>query len=82
MEDLAYTKVPERLVHLFRKLAAEHGVPVEGGTRIDLRLTHADIASLVGSTRETVSLELGKLVDAGRLRHDGRAIVLPHAENV
>jgi CRP/FNR family cyclic AMP-dependent transcriptional regulator len=82
MEDLAYTKVPERLVHLFRKLAAEHGVAVEGGTRVDLRLTHADIASLIGSTRETVSLELGKLVDAGRLRLDGRAIVLPHRENV
>jgi hypothetical protein len=31
--------------------------------------------------RETVSLELGKLVDAGRLRLDGRAVVLPHEEN-
>jgi CRP/FNR family cyclic AMP-dependent transcriptional regulator len=81
MEDLAYAKVPERIVHLFRKLAAEHGVAVEGGTRIDLRLTHADVASLIGSTRETVSLELGKLVDAGRLRLDGRAVVLPHEEH-
>ncbi len=82
MEDLAYAKVGDRILHLFRKLAAEQGVPVAGGTRIDIRLTHADVASLVGSTRETVSLELGKLVDAGRLRLDGRAIVLPHQEKL
>jgi CRP/FNR family transcriptional regulator, cyclic AMP receptor protein len=77
MEDLAYARVGDRIVHLYRKLAAEHGVRVAGGTRVDLRLTHADVASLVGSTRETVSAELAKLVDAGRLRTDGRAIVVP-----
>jgi CRP/FNR family transcriptional regulator, cyclic AMP receptor protein len=77
MEDLAYARVGDRIVHLYRKLAAEHGVPVAGGTRVDLRLTHADVASLVGSTRETVSAEIAKLVDAGRLRVEGRAVVVP-----
>jgi CRP/FNR family transcriptional regulator len=80
MEDLAYARVGDRIVHLYRKLAAEHGVPVAGGTRVDLRLTHADVASLVGSTRETVSAEIAKLVEAGRLCHDGRAIVVPPEE--
>ena len=77
MEDLAYARVGDRIVHLYRKLAGEHGVAVEGGLRVDLRLTHADVASLVGSTRETVSVELAKLVESGRLRHDGRALVVP-----
>ncbi|HEX3551450.1 MAG TPA: Crp/Fnr family transcriptional regulator [Candidatus Elarobacter sp.] len=77
MEDLAYARVGDRIVHLYRKLASEHGVPAPGGTRVDLRLTHADVASLVGSTRETVSAEIAKLVDAGRLRVDGRAVVVP-----
>lgn len=80
MEDLAYARVGDRIIHVYRKLAAEHGVAVAGGTRIDLRLTHADIASLVGSTRETVSAEIGKLIDAGRLRADGKSIVLPDGE--
>ena len=80
MEDLAYARVGDRIVHLYRKLAAEHGVPVAGGTRVDLRLTHADVASLVGSTRETVSAEIAKLVDAGRLRQIGRAVVVPPEE--
>jgi CRP/FNR family transcriptional regulator len=77
MEDLAYARVGDRIVHLYRKLASEHGVPVDGGTRIDMRLTHADVASLVGSTRETVSAEIAKLVDAGRLRVDGRTVIVP-----
>jgi CRP/FNR family cyclic AMP-dependent transcriptional regulator len=80
MEDLAYAKVGERILHLLRKLAAEHGVPCEGGTRIDLRLTHADIASLVGSTRETVSVEMGRLVEAGHIQLVGRNIVLAPEE--
>ena len=80
MEDLAYARVGDRIVHLYRKLATEQGVPVPGGMRVDLRLTHADVASLVGSTRETVSAELGKLVDAGRLRMEGRSVVVPPEE--
>lgn len=80
MEDLAYARVGDRIVHLYRKLAAEHGAAVPGGTRVDLRLTHADVASLVGSTRETVSAEMAKLVEAGRLRLEGRAVVIPPEE--
>ncbi|HTW86275.1 MAG TPA: Crp/Fnr family transcriptional regulator [Candidatus Sulfotelmatobacter sp.] len=77
MEDLAYARVGDRIEHLYRKLALEHGVPVSGGTKVALRLTHADVASLVGSTRETVSVEIAKLVEAGRLRTAGRSIVVP-----
>ena len=77
MEDLAYAKITDRLMHLFARLATEHGVPAAGGgVRLDLRLTHGDIASLIGSTRETVSLEIANLVRAGRIAVDGRSIVL------
>ncbi len=82
MEDLAYARVGDRIVHLYRKLATEHGVAVPGGTKVDLRLTHADVASLVGSTRETVSAEFAKLVEAGRLRIDRRAVVVPPEDPV
>ena len=80
MEDLAYARIPDRLMHLFSRLAAEHGTQTTDGVVVDLKLTHADIASLIGSTRETVSLELANLVKAGKLRMDGRTIVIPHEE--
>ena len=75
-EDLAFLKVPERLVRLLEKLATEHGRETEDGTLIDLTLTHADIASLIGSTRETVSLQLKKLENDGRIRITNRRIVV------
>jgi CRP/FNR family transcriptional regulator len=82
MEDLAYAKVPDRLMHLFVRLAGEHGKATPEGVTLELRLTHADIASLIGSTRETVSLELSNLVKAGRIATDGRFITLPKSEMV
>jgi CRP-like cAMP-binding protein len=67
-------------MHLFRRLAAEHGVPADGGVRIETRLTHADLATLIGSTRETVSLEMSLLVRAGAIRLDGRQFIVPTSE--
>lgn len=80
MEDLAYAKISDRLMHLFSRLAAEHGVASASGVVIDVRLTHADIASLIGSTRETVSLEMSNLMKAGRLTSDGKSLTIPTAE--
>jgi CRP/FNR family transcriptional regulator len=80
VEDVAYLKVPDRILRLLERLAVEHGRPVAGGTVLDLRLTHADIASLVGSTRETVSQQMSVLTKSGRVRVDGKSIVLAPAQ--
>lgn len=76
VEDLASLKVPDRLAKLLERLAAEHGVPADDGVAIDLPLTHADIASLIGSTRETVTSQLTLLAREGRIRMAGRQIVV------
>ncbi len=75
-EDLAYLKVPERLTRLLERLASEHGKPSGDGTLIDVNLTHYDIASLIGSTRETVSLQMKRLENEGRIRIARKRIVL------
>jgi CRP/FNR family transcriptional regulator, cyclic AMP receptor protein len=77
VEDLSSLKVPERLMKLLERLASEHGLPCEGGTVIDVALTHADLASLIGSTRETVTAMIAQLNREGRLRTAGRRIVVP-----
>ena len=76
IEDLAYAKISDRLVNLFERLAAEHGRPASDGTLLDVRLTHADIASIIGSTRETVSLEMSQLVRAGQIKQEGGYITV------
>lgn len=79
VEDVAYLKVGERLMKLFERLAEEHGKPIEDGRLIDVRLTQSELASLIGSTRETVSLEMMNLVRTGRIRMQNKYVVLPHS---
>ena len=78
-EEFAYLKVPDRLMKLLERLAAEHGAQASEGRLIDVRLTHADIASLIGSTRETVSSLLAQFVRDGRIATRGRRILLLHS---
>jgi CRP/FNR family cyclic AMP-dependent transcriptional regulator len=47
-----------------------------GGELIAAPFTHADIAVLIGSTRETVTLLLGKLKRAGLITFDRRRVVI------
>jgi CRP/FNR family transcriptional regulator, cyclic AMP receptor protein len=79
VEEVAYLKVQDRLIRLLERLAHEHGVPSEQGTLLNIRLTHAEIASLIGSTRETVTLHMSNLVRDGYLCMSGKSMVLANA---
>ncbi|HIK27079.1 MAG: Crp/Fnr family transcriptional regulator [Oscillatoriaceae bacterium SKW80] len=48
-------RVPMRLHQFLIWLAEKFGTPVEIGRRIDLRLTHQDIAEFIGTSRVTVT---------------------------
>jgi CRP/FNR family transcriptional regulator, cyclic AMP receptor protein len=63
-------------VNLFERLAGELGRVTDEGTFLDVRLTHQDIASIIGSTRETVSLEMSQLVRAGQIKQEGGYITV------
>jgi len=52
------------------------GTEHAAGTVIAAPFTHADIALLIGSTRETVTLQLGKLKRTGLIELDRRRIVI------
>ena len=76
LESLLLHGVEARLVDFLfaahRRWAAEH----DSGELIAAPFTHADIALLIGSTRETVTLLLGKLKRAGLIQFDRRRIVI------
>ena len=76
LEDVACTQVPERLLRLFDRMADTHGTQTHVGRYVGLELSHADIALLVGSTRETVSAMLGSLTRSGALRIDNKKILI------
>jgi len=58
----------DKLLHILQYLVLRFGKEVsKNHYQIPLRLTHQEIANLVGLTRETVSTEIGKLKKAGIL---------------
>jgi len=64
-------RVDDRLYQLLLLLQQEFGQPVVEGTRLNIRLTHQDIANAICTTRVTVTRMLGKLQQQGLISRDG-----------
>jgi CRP-like cAMP-binding protein len=65
-----------RLLAYLWHLASSFGVVTSAGVRLDLPLTHALLAELIGARRPTVTTAFGTLSVDGRLERDGRSILL------
>jgi CRP-like cAMP-binding protein len=63
-------RVEERVRGLLELLATDYGQPCEDGLRLNLRLTHQELASAIGTTRVTVTRVIGTLKEEGWLRLD------------
>jgi CRP-like cAMP-binding protein len=61
-------QIEERLLRFLAFLAREFGKESPEGIRVDIRLTHQQIANIVGTTRTTVTRLLGGLKKASFLR--------------
>lgn len=63
---LEHSHAQEKLVYILQYLVARFGEKQSNGlTKIELRLSHQDIAEMVGLTRETTAVELHRLKDKG-----------------
>ena len=76
LKYLLFRSNRERLVHLLLELAERYGKPMAGGVELGIKLSHQDLASIVGSTRETVTVVLGELQAEGQLQLGRRKIKL------
>jgi CRP-like cAMP-binding protein len=72
----------ERLVHLLLELAEQYGRPAPHGLDLAIRLSHQDLASIIGSTRETVTVILGQLESDELVRLGRRKILLRNVERL
>ncbi len=76
LKYLLFRSNRERLIHLLLELAEQYGMEVDGGVQLRIKLSHQDLASIIGSTRETVTVVLGELQTEGCLQLGRRKIVL------
>jgi hypothetical protein len=72
----AHVRVDVRVLAYLWHLADRFGVVVPGAVRLNLPLTHAVLARLVGARRPTVTTALQRLMQLGYLRRENRAFVL------
>jgi CRP-like cAMP-binding protein len=82
LKSLLFRSNRERLVHLLLELTEKYGRTITDGVLIEIKLSHQELASIIGSTRETVTVVLGELEQEGLLVKKGRRFVLPSLDRL
>ncbi len=76
IEQLIFKDVNAKLAELLLRLGDEYGIEDSRGTLVSLKITHQEMANLIGSTRETVSLTLSQFKRRGFIHSEGRKVIL------
>ena len=74
--DLVFHSAPARLAKLLLQLGESMGDRDQDRIRLNVRLTHQNLANLIGTSRETVSALLSQFQRQGLLIQDRRQICL------
>jgi len=81
LEQIGYGRVENRLILLFNKLS-DPREDDKGWYPVPVSITHKDIAGMIASTRETVTLTINKLSQMKVIRyHKGRIWIQMKEEN-
>ncbi len=76
LRNLLFRSNRDRLGHLLLELTEQYGSSTEDGVHLDIRLSHQELASIIGVTRETVTTLLGEMQHEGVLRISRQKIVI------
>jgi len=82
VEQLIFKDVGSKLAELLLKLGSEHGIENKRGLVLAVKITHQEMANLIGSTRETVSLTLSQFKRKGYIETEGRKVILADREGL
>jgi CRP/FNR family cyclic AMP-dependent transcriptional regulator len=81
VEDLLFLDVHSRVAKKLLELGEQYGVQTPDGILIDMRLTQADLATLVGASRESVNKVIGYFLDKRLVSTEKRKVtILRHAD--
>ncbi len=83
IQGLVASDVNERVAQLIMRLAATHGQKTQNGDiTLDIRLTHQEMANMIGTTRQSVTSALNLLRRRGVLEFDASHHILVHSETL
>lgn len=82
LADFALNAIPARLDRLLADFSDRYGVREQAGVLIDIPLPHREIASIVGSTRESVTVRLNAMRREGTIEFVNRRILVKRPEGL
>ena len=76
IEDLTFKNLPGRVASTLLDLAVKYGVKGKEGTRINIKLTHQELADMIGTAREVVTSILGDFKKAKCISFQEKNIII------
>ncbi len=78
LEHMAIGNLEDRLYHIIKNIATEHGHTTHRGSIIPFPLTHEDLSFLVHAHRVSVTKAMKQLLTTKRVQKEGKLFILPH----
>ncbi len=82
IEELTFKSVYGRIISLLMKLNQKFGINYKENILINISLTHNDIASMIGATRESTTLALNKLKDQNLIYSEKKKIIIENIDKL
>ena len=82
LRNLLFRSNRERVIHLLLELCEKYGEVADEGISLNIRLSHQEMACIIGSTRETVTVVLGQLQKEGLLKISRRKVVITNLDRL
>ena len=82
LKSLLFRSNRDRLTFLLLDLAEKYGQFTPEGVLINIKLSHQELASIIGSTRETVTVLLGEMQDERTIDIQKRQIILRKTQHL
>lgn len=76
LKSLLFRSNSDRLAHLLIDLSEQYGKAISNGILLNIKLSHQDLASIIGSTRETITSLLGQMQENGLISMGRQRIVI------
>lgn len=82
IDNLIFKDVRSRLIDFLKELAQEKGIKTDEGIMVENFFTHKNLASLLGTSRQTITTTLNELRDEGLIDFSRKKIVLKNPERL
>ena len=82
LRNLLFRSNRDRLLHLLLELTEQYGKTITEGVLLDVRLSHQELASIIGVTRESVTTLLGGMQLEGLLLVSRQKVVIRNIQRL